>query len=147
MSSHDQRRLIESFIVRGLHPEDEMAAIAVRLGVRELIRVVSAAFGEAVDRKYGNGTPSDEDLRAYVDRLAASYGDDRQPVNAPVAEALIRAQLGEDGDLLNGLSVQDLVQHEILIAYDIVTALDLDEAGRNEFVDSSLLLLDEIVAH
>lgn len=141
MASTDRRRLIESFLVPGLHPDDEMEAAAERLGTRSMARLTTAMFTEAMDRRYGDEEPDSADVRDYARRLADTYGIGDEPVKPLIVEALIRASNGET-DLLKGLPALDVMHHQKLIAYDIFNSLGLDEAGFADFVNETMKLLD-----
>jgi len=143
MSTDDQRKLIESFLVHGLHQETEIEGIAERLSTKQLIRLSTAVFVEALERTYADRTPTNDEIRTYADHLAANYGTVDHPVKRLIVEALMRAQNGEI-DLVKALSVEDLFQHQVLIAHDLFAGLNLNESRLDDFVQGALEYVDQM---
>lgn len=136
MSTVEQRKLIESFLVKDLYPDDELSRIAEKLGPKHVAILAVMTMSVALDRKFP-AKPGRAEISEYAGYLAKNYGSDEMSVQPLVVEALVRANLGESG-LLAGLAPEVTVPHETLIAYDIFTGLGLDEAGFNAFVDEAL---------
>lgn len=141
MSNDDQRKLVESIVTDGLYTEDQTAEISDRLGPKRVTVTVGAAFTVALGRAYAQ-PPTKDQIASYAKQLTENYRDHRNMVKPMVLEALIRAQLGEV-ELFDDLSLEDIIPHQMLVAYDIVSTLNLDEAGLNGFVDEALELVDE----
>lgn len=142
MSRDDERKLVESFLVKGMYPDEEVFAITDRLSTRRAAQLSSATFAEAFDRRYPDSDPTRDDISAYAQRLVATYGTNESRVKPLVVETLMRAQAGE-AELIRDLDAKDIVPHQILVAYDLFSALDLDEDGLNEFVAATLDLADQ----
>lgn len=141
MSTDDQRKLVESFLTRNLYSDEEEAQLSNRLGVKQVAVLAGTALAVAMSRKYRT-KPSQAEIAEYARYVAENYRNDEAPVKALVVEALIRANLGEV-NLVEDLTPDDMIPHEILIAYDIFISLNLDEAGLNAFVDDVMHMADE----
>lgn len=133
--------IIESVFVKELYPEDQVAAAAERLSTKRVAVLTSAAMTIALERKFAS-IPSREQISAYASELASGYAGTEPRVKPLVVEGIIRAQLGEV-ELYRDMSMDDIVPHQILVAYNIFSRLSLDEAGLNGILDESLALADE----
>lgn len=142
MGGAGRRVLVESFLVKNLYPDDEIQRIAEECGGRQVAVLALATMAVALDRRFPT-RPDKVEISKYARYLGGNYGSEERKVQPDVVEALVRASLGESG-LLRGLTSEQMVPHEILIAYDIFVGLDLDEAGFNAFVDEALEWADDV---
>lgn len=141
MSTVERRKLVESFVVSSLYPDDEIKRIGEELGTKHFAVLARATMAVALARAFPR-TPSRLQIAGYAHYLANRYRSGEIAAEARVADALIRANFGELG-LLGDLRLEQIVPHEMLIAYDIFAGLDLDEAGLDAFVDEALELAED----
>lgn len=141
MGNADERIFAESILTKGLHSDEEMMAAGGRIGNRRSAEVTGAVFMEVMERKYSS-PPSINDIVDYSRLLARTYGDDETPVKPLVIEGLMRTYLGESG-LLASLNIDDIITHQVMIAYDLFTSLGLDEKGLDETVAGALKIVSE----
>ncbi len=137
MTVEDEKKLAEYVLTRSLHSEDEIVAISNKLGIKRVTALLTNLDASVLDRKYPSGQPSLDDISRYARHLADSYSSDEIVVNAHTLERIIRVQYGET-ELAEGLSIEDIVPHQMLIAYDIFSSLNADDATLATVVNEAL---------
>ena len=105
--------------------------------------LVTAAFGEAVERRFGQHyQPSDivtfvADVRARTDRLAREIDPD-------VAERVINAALGHG--TIRDLDKDAVTRAKLVLLAGLVADAQLDDAGLDEFLAASRKLADQLMS-
>jgi len=105
--------------------------------------LVTAAFGIAVDRRFGTSyQPADivtfvADVRARSDRLARELDPD-------VAERVIYAVLGHG--TVRGLDKQMVTRAKLVLLADLIAEARLDDAGLDEFLAAARKLADQLMS-
>ena len=105
--------------------------------------LVTAAFIEAVERRFGTGyQPADivafvADVRARSDRLASRLDPD-------VSERAIHAVLGEG--TVRGLDKEAVTGAKLLLLAAVIADAQLDDAGLDEFLAAARKLADQLMS-
>ena len=105
--------------------------------------LVTAAFIEAVERRFGTGSqPADivafvADVRARSDRLASRLDPD-------VSERAIQAVLGEG--TVRGLDKEAVTGAKLLLMAGLIADARLDDAGLDEFLAAAKKLADQLMS-
>jgi hypothetical protein len=105
--------------------------------------LVTAAFGIAVDRRFGTSyQPTDivafvADVRARSDRLA-------QRIDPDVAERVISAVLGRG--TTRGLDKEAVTSAKLLLLGGLIADARLDDGGLDEFLAAARKLADQLMS-
>jgi hypothetical protein len=105
--------------------------------------LVTAAFGIAVDRRFGTSyQPGDivafvADVRARSDRLARELDPD-------VAERVIYAVLGHG--TVRGLDKEMVTRAKLVLLAGLIADARLDDAGLDEFLAAARKLADQLMS-
>jgi hypothetical protein len=105
--------------------------------------LVTAAFIEAVERRFGTGSqPADivafvADIRTRSDRLASRLDPD-------VSERVIQSVLG-DGTV-RGLDKEAVTSAKLLLLAGLIADARLDDAGLDEFLAAARKLADQLMS-
>ena len=137
MTVEDEKKLAEFVLTRSLHSEDEILRISNQLGLQRVTVLLTNLDASLLDRKYSSGQPSLDETSRYAKHLAETYSSDEIAVNAHTLERIIRVQYGET-DLAAGMSIEEIVPHQMLIAYDIFSSLNADDATLAALVDEAV---------
>jgi hypothetical protein len=105
--------------------------------------LITAAFIEAVERRFGTGyQPADivtfvADVRARSDRLASRIDPD-------VAERVIHAVLGHG--TIRGLNREAVTGAKLLLLGGLIADARLDDTGLDEFMAAARKLADQLMS-
>jgi hypothetical protein len=105
--------------------------------------LVTAAFGIAVERRFGTSYQPEDvvsfvaDVRARSDRLASR-------LDPNVAERVIQAVLGHG--TTRGLDKQALTSAKLLLLGGLIADAQLDDAGLDDFLAAARKLADQLMS-
>lgn len=114
-----------------------------RAATRSYVALITAAFADAVERRFTAQTPESEiiefvaELRSRSDRLS-------EQLDPTAAERLMMAVFRNDVDT-RGLDGDTTLTAKLLVASAIMADADLDSAELEEFLDKARVLANEIL--
>ena len=120
------------------HGAPEPTGAVERLGDDKVFALIAAASMIAIGRKFDDSTPPAR-IQEYVADLKSRFAENADDIKPVVAEAVIRATLGE-AQLLEGVDQNDIVSMMFLLTYAIMSHEQLDEAAETAFVDEVIAM-------
>jgi hypothetical protein len=114
---------------------------AANISPEQTIDVITAGFIVAVEHRFG----ADADRQAidrYAAELPARYESGADEINPGTVAALIRTGLGEEG-LIDGLTVDQIIDVSVAITYDVMNSPVLTERQREDFLDAAEQALED----
>lgn len=132
-----QRAMLRALIDRDYQ---DSAGRAGQVPAHQTLDVITAGFIVALEKHFGR-EPDMRQVEAYAAELPNKYADGAQNIAPDNVRRLIRTGLGEEG-LLDGMSVDEIVDLSVAITYDIASVEYVTEQQRDEFLDMAEAALD-----
>lgn len=129
MQAGDATQLLESVVTKDAELPEEAFD---RLGVTTSFVLVGTALELAARRRFGDAA-GPRVISEYASQLRRRYPDSADSIKPMVAEAVLRAALGED-DMLDGIPVQEVFSVSVLATFALVQDLELDENQLAAFI-------------